>query len=41
MNRYALVIKWNDEGKVIAVRDYLETALIAEVWKEAEEMGLC
>ncbi|PNP47735.1 hypothetical protein THARTR1_10496 [Trichoderma harzianum] len=39
MNRY-LVIQWNDEGKVIAVRDYLDTALIEEVWKEAGEMGL-
>jgi ketosteroid isomerase-like protein len=34
------VIKWNEEGKVIAVRDYLDTALIEEVWKEAEELGL-
>lgn len=33
-------MKWNEEGKVIEVRDYLDTALITEVWKEAEEMGL-
>jgi ketosteroid isomerase-like protein len=33
-------MKWNDEGKVISVRDYLDTALIEEVWKEAEAMGL-
>ncbi|KAH6989731.1 hypothetical protein BKA56DRAFT_629474 [Ilyonectria sp. MPI-CAGE-AT-0026] len=39
-NRYALVIKWNEDGKVIMVRDYLDTALIEEVWREAEELGL-
>ncbi|KAL6689760.1 hypothetical protein J3F84DRAFT_398894 [Trichoderma pleuroticola] len=34
------VIQWNDEGRVIAVRNYLDTAVIEEVWKEAGEMGL-
>ncbi|KAM5383583.1 hypothetical protein ACJZ2D_002032 [Fusarium nematophilum] len=39
-NRYCLVVRWNDEGKVVQVRDYLDMTVIAEVWKEAEELGL-
>ncbi|KAI5458187.1 hypothetical protein BGZ63DRAFT_407483 [Mariannaea sp. PMI_226] len=39
-NRYALVIKWNEDGKVAMVRDYLDTAIIEEIWREAGELGL-
>ncbi|KAJ3542792.1 hypothetical protein NM208_g400 [Fusarium decemcellulare] len=36
-NHYALVIKWNEEGKVIQVRDYLDTALIERIWSSQGE----
>ncbi|KAH8806120.1 hypothetical protein F5884DRAFT_860703 [Xylogone sp. PMI_703] len=39
VNAYALIMRWSEEGKVVEVRDYLDTALIKEVWEENEGKG--
>jgi hypothetical protein len=29
-------MRWNEEGKVVEVRDYLDSAMLRDIWEENE-----